>query len=236
MNTKKKKHEEHENVERWMVSYADFVTLLFCFFTAMYAISNVDTDKLGKFVKSMRFAFNATEVSGKTFAVIEDVPLVLPADPEVESAVREKLEGLAQRSQGGIEIKRDRRGITISVLDKLFFESGSADLRTDSQDVLDAIAKTLNTFPNIIRIEGHTDNIPIRNNAFSSNWELSSSRAIQVAKYFIDAHSVKPGRIAALGYAEYKPVAPNDTPQGRGKNRRVDIVILNEEEGGREPQ
>jgi chemotaxis protein MotB len=233
---RRKKEEEHENVERWMVSYADFVTLLFCFFTAMYAISNVDTDKLGKFVRSMRDAFNASPSNGKVFSVIEDVPIILPVDSEVESTVKEAMDSLASELKGGIEVKRDKRGVVISVKDKFLFESGSAQLREDARSVVDAAATSLKPFPNMIRIEGHTDNIQINTREFRSNWELSSTRAINVAKYFIKAHGIHPERISAIGYAEYKPLASNNTPEGRGKNRRVDIVILNAEEGNKEPK
>lgn len=227
---KKKKSEQQENVDRWMVSYADFVTLLFCFFTAMYAISNVDTDKLGKFVRSMKHAFNAPESGGKVFSVIEEVPLVLPFDADTENIVRESMSAIMSGPKGGIEIQRDRRGVVISVSDRLFFESGSAKLRPEAKEVLEAIASVLDKIPNMIRIEGHTDNIPISSSEFPSNWELSAIRAIQTARYFITQHSISPGRVSTMGYAEQKPVASNNTPEGRAKNRRVEIIILSEQE------
>ncbi|RJR21620.1 MAG: hypothetical protein C4581_01900 [Nitrospiraceae bacterium] len=236
MRKRRHKDEEHENVERWMVSYADFVTLLFCFFTAMYAISNVDTSKLGKFVDSMKSAFNNEGVQSSSISVIEGVKVFIPADVEVESNVRGMLGTLLADSKGGIEVNRDERGVVITVADKFFFESGSAGLRDNSRDVLDKIASALLNYPNIIRIEGHTDNVPIHNQTFPSNWELSSSRAINVVKYFIDNHKIKPERITAIGYAENRPVASNDTPDGRAKNRRVDIVLLSESESKKEPR
>ncbi|MBI5741863.1 MAG: OmpA family protein [Nitrospirae bacterium] len=237
MNEKRKKNaEEPENVDRWMVSYADFVTLLFCFFTAMYAISNVDAGKLGKFVKSMREAFEASETGGRAFSVIEDVRILAPMDTEVESVVRNELESIASGSKGGIEIRRDGRGVVISVMDKFLFETGKAQLIEDARPLVDGIASAVRHFPNMVRIEGHTDNMPISSSEFPSNWELSSQRAINVAKYFIDRHNINPGRISTTGYAEFRPVAPNDSADGRTKNRRVDIVILNEREQEREPK
>ncbi|MBI4847520.1 MAG: OmpA family protein [Nitrospirae bacterium] len=233
---KKRREEEHENVERWMVSYADFVTLLFCFFTAMYAISNVDTNKLGKFVKSMRSAFHTAGPNGSAIAVIEGIQPIVPGDAEVESDVKDVLGMLISESKGGIDVRRDKRGVVISVMDKFIFESGFAKLREEARPVVDAVAKTLKTYPNMVRIEGHTDNIPISSGEFRSNWELSSTRAINVAKYFLNAHGIQPERISAIGYAEYRPVASNSTPDGRAKNRRVDIVILSEDEGKKEPQ
>lgn len=236
MRKRRHKDEEHENVERWMVSYADFVTLLFCFFTAMYAISNVDTSKLGKFVDSMKSAFNNEGAQSSSISVIEGVKVFIPADVEVESNVRGMLGTLVADSKGGIEVNRDERGVVITVADKFFFESGSAGLRENSREVLDKIASALLNHPNMIRIEGHTDNVPIHSRAFPSNWELSSSRAINVVKYFIENHKIKPDRISAIGYAENRPVASNDTPDGRAKNRRVDIVLLSESESKKEPR
>lgn len=236
MRKRRHKDEEHENVERWMVSYADFVTLLFCFFTAMYAISNVDTSKLGKFVDSMKSAFNNEGAQSTSISVIEGVKVFIPADVEVESNVRGMLGTLVADSKGGIEVNRDERGVVITVADKFFFESGSAGLRENSREVLDKIASALLNHPNMIRIEGHTDNVPIHSKAFPSNWELSSSRAINVVKYFIENHKIKPDRISAIGYAENRPVASNDAPDGRAKNRRVDIVLLSESESKKEPR
>jgi len=236
MRKRRPREEERENVERWMVSYADFVTLLFCFFTAMYAISNVDTNKLGKFVDSMRSAFNVEGKRGNAISVIEGVQIFIPADVEVESNVREILGTLVTDSKGAIDVKRDARGVVITIADKYFFESGSADLKENSRKALDKIASTLIKHPNMIRVEGHTDNIPIRNDNFPSNWELSASRAINVVKYFIDTHNIKPDRISAIGYAENRPAASNDAPDGRAKNRRVDIVLLSESESKKEPR
>jgi len=236
MRSRRKADEEHENVERWMVSYADFVTLLFCFFTAMYAISNVDNNKLGKFVRSMREAFNASPSNTKAFSVIEDIPLIPPLDLATEARVKDEMASLISGSKGGIEIKRDGRGVIISMMDKFLFESGSAQLKESSRAVVDAAASALKKFPNMIRIEGHTDNVQISNREFRSNWQLSSIRAINVAEYFINVKGISPERISATGYAEYKPIAPNDTPEGRAKNRRVDIVILSEKEGQKEPR
>jgi chemotaxis protein MotB len=236
MKKRRKKEEEQDNVERWMVSYADFITLLFCFFTAMFAISNVDTNKLGKFVESMRIAFDVSGARGNAFSVIEGVQIFIPADVEIESSFREVLGILIEESKGSIEVKRDRRGVIISVADKYFFQTGNADLKKESKDVMDKIGNFVAQHSNMIRIEGHTDNVPINNKKFPSNWELSSARAINVAKYFLKTHNINPGRISTVGYAEFKPVASNDTPDGRAKNRRVDIVILSEEERLKEPQ
>jgi chemotaxis protein MotB len=232
---KESKEESHDNVERWMVSYADFVTLLFCFFTAMFAISNVDTNKLGKFVDSMRTAFNVTGAGANAFTIIEGVHVVMPSNVEIESDVRNMLSALLKESEGAIDVKSDSRGVVISVADKLFFETGSADIKDESKEVFDRLATALKKFPQMMRIEGHTDNVPIKNASYPSNWELSASRAINVAKYLIDAHGISPERLSTTGYAEFRPITSNDSPDGRAKNRRVDIVIMSESEINKEP-
>ncbi len=228
-NKKKKREDEdiRENVERWMVSYADFVTLLFCFFTAMYAISNVDTEKLGKFVDSMRNAFNVSGHTEGSFSIIEGIQIIPPINEEIENDIKKSLGSLIERSKGDINIRHDSRGVIISVSDRMFFDSGSAKIKDQAIEVLNDIGGYLSRIPNKIMIEGHTDNIPIHTERYPSNWELSAARAINVAKYLIKRYNIDPSRISATGYAEYRPIAPNDTPQGRAKNRRVDIVILN---------
>lgn len=236
MKRKAGKEKLDDNLDRWMVSYADFVTLLFCFFTAMFAISNVDSNKLGKFVDSMRLAFNDSGSRGNGISVIEGVQVFVPADVEVESSFRETLASIIHQVKGDIQIKRDSRGVTITIADKLFFESGAAEMKGSAKDILDAVASPLERLPNMIRIEGHTDNVPINNSEFPSNWELSSARAIHVAKYFMNTHKIDPGRISTTGYAAFRPVASNDSPEGRAKNRRVDIVVLNEVESNKDPR
>lgn len=230
-----KKKESHDNVERWMVSYADFLTLLFCFFTAMFAISNVDTHKLGKFVDSMRQAFHSAGVPANGISVIDGVHVFVPSDAEIESQIKEMLDSLIRDLNGVVSVYRDKRGVTISVEDKIFFKTGFATLKEDARKVLDKVAAVLQQFPNKIRIEGHTDNIPVQSGRFPSNWELSATRAISVAKYFVDNHDINPWRISTIGYAEFRPVASNDRPEGRAKNRRVDIVLLNKLESNKEP-
>ena len=228
-NKRKKREDEdiRENVERWMVSYADFVTLLFCFFTAMYAISNVDTEKLGKFVDSMRSAFNVPDYKADSFSIIEGIRIVPPVNEEIENDIRKSLGSLIKKSGESINIRHDRRGVIISIKDRMFFKTGSAEIKDEAMEALNDIGGYLSRIPNKILIEGHTDNIPIHTKKYPSNWELSAARAINVAKYLIKRYNIDPSRVSATGYAEYRPIAPNDTPEGRAKNRRVDIVILN---------
>jgi len=236
MRKPRERVESSENVERWMVSYADFVTLLFCFFTAMYAISNVDTNKLDQFASSMKTAFNeGGSMEEKKFTVINDVQIILPTSIETESNIREMLDTIIKESDGSIDVKRDKRGVVIAVADNMFYKSGTANLKEDSINFLDQLVQPILEYPNPVRIEGHTDNIPINTKEFPSNWELSASRAINVAKYFVENHNIDPGRITSIGYAEHKPLTSNDSPDGRAKNRRVEIVLLSESERKKEP-
>lgn len=134
-----------------------------------------------------------------------------------------------------IRMKVDQRGLTISLAEAAFFESGSAAIRANSYAILDKIGQHLLRMPNHIRIEGHTDNRPMKSGRFQSNWELSTARATYIVSYLIDKLHYPPDRLSAAGYAEFRPVATNDTPEGRALNRRVDVVVLNERAMRQEP-
>jgi chemotaxis protein MotB len=143
----------------------------------------------------------------------------------VEETIAEQLK--KENASEKVSMFQDRRGLVISLAETGFFDSGRAEIRESSLRVLDIIVETLKANANHIRIEGHTDNIPIHNARFNSNWELSTARATYVIYYMIGRHGMQPGTLSASGYSEYHPIASNDTPQGRAKNRRVDIIILN---------
>lgn len=263
MARRKKKHEEeHENLERWLVSYADFITLLFAFFVTMYAISRVDEQKLGSAVESLQRAlgslipiqitqrdagaFTPTSAPiGKGF--INDLDLRL-ADKErkafeklvteIQREIEENLTGIEQRKRppfNQIKYILERRGLVIRVPDSLFFNSGEASIRPEFIPVLNALGKSLERIPNLIRIEGHTDSVPIQTAKFPSNWELSTARATSVVRYFLANFNFHPKKLSATGFAEFRPIAPNSTPEGRALNRRVDVVILSSAEENFEP-
>jgi len=264
---RKKKPEEHENHERWMVSYADFVTLLFAFFTCLYAISTVDAAKMGQMVASMKVSFGGQifdggsstltlDDSGAGGASLTSAVLINPEtraneDPDgfamtksrqAQSASKLILNGevamgrfkrtleamLSEEiSKNMVRVHLERRGIVISLGESGMFDSGSDAIRSEGIAMLDAIATSLMTIGNHIRIEGHADNVPIRTARFPSNWELSSARAHTVIYRLITNYGLSPENLAASGYGEWRPVATNDTPEGRARNRRVDIVVLN---------
>lgn len=250
---RKKKHEEHVNHERWLVSYADFITLLFAFFVVMFAASNADEQKAGQVAQAVQVAFSELAIftpGGKVFSladgngVSDSVGIVgntsgafsgthlVATNSGPLDSIQETEQQLAaalgeQIEDGAVRLNIDERGLTISLAEAGFFDSGSAEISEAGLPILDDIVARVMELPYDIRIEGHTDNVPIRTARFPSNWELSTTRATNVLQYMIAAGEVPPSRLSVGGYGEIRPVASNDTPEGRSLNRRVDIVVLN---------
>ncbi|MGH9741965.1 MAG: flagellar motor protein MotB [Candidatus Acidiferrum sp.] len=257
---RRRKKEEHVSHERWLVSYADFITLLFAFFVVLYASSQVDKRKIGKLALSIQVAFQQLGVfetsntkiplSDSEAVPFSQVQVVENSDKttDLEHFVQ-PMKGILSPSQLNtpmkdlqselekalapeilkhvVDVKVSREGLIVSLREIGFYESGSANLRPSSKQAVDRLAAILHAHEESLRIEGHTDNIPIHNSRFDSNWELSTARAADLIKLFITHYHFDPFRLSAAGYAEYRPVASNDTPEGRARNRRVDIVILN---------
>jgi chemotaxis protein MotB len=217
-----------------MVSYADFVTLLFAFFTTLYAISKVDSAKLSFMVQSVHEAFeppsgNGLLAGGKS--VLDGHPPTAPkTQPDAQDiAVAAQLEKrLASDLAGGrVALQIDGRGVVISMLETGAFPVGSAELTPVAREVLSRIATTVHDVNSAIRVEGHTDDVPIHTARFASNWELSTARATSVVQYLIDAAHMPAWKLSASGYGEFHPGVVNDSPANRARNRRVDVVILN---------
>lgn len=246
----KKKHPEHVNHERWLVSYADFITLLFAFFVVLFASGQSDKRKQIMLAHSMQSAFDhngifdphsptppiADDADAIPHAVPSPVSLPVPSvtNPEINGLskptadrIREVVKNqLAQRKlpEGVITVRPSTDGLVISLREAGFFASGSAEIQPDALTLLRAIAAALPQ--QAMRVEGHTDNIPIHTAQFATNWELSTARAATITRLLITQQAVEPQMISAAGYAEFRPVANNDTEQGRLQNRRVDIVLL----------
>ena len=220
----------HVSHERWLVSYADFITLLFAFFTTMYAISTVDAQKMSKMVASMQLALKGD--TGPAMPVPLTVGLPQPVmPPRLDSLVdlRQQLAARLQHQirQGNVEIGVDSRGLVVSIREAGSFASGSAELSDGARALLTDIAAPLLELSQPIRIEGHTDDTPIRTSRFRSNWELSTARATQVISYLQNELGLPAARLSAAGYGEFHPRVPNASPAARAENRRVDLVILN---------
>lgn len=246
---------------RWLITYADLITLLLAFFVVMFSISQTDLKKYQALAGSLQAAFNI-EMGGRSGSGV--IPLYpsggstsgagnQEVDKKLDEITKEKLarEKLAEQQQqmredtefkkvaeridkyareegirNYITMEIDERGLLISIQDTVFFESGKAELTPKSKEILDKVAKIIFPLPNHIRIEGHTDNVPINTPKYPSNWQLSTDRATTVLVYLIEKHGFPPTRLSAAGYGEYRPRVPNDSEANRALNRRVDIVIL----------
>lgn len=237
---RKKKPEAHVNHERWLVSYADFITLLFAFFTALYAISTVDLRKLKAMSRSVRVAFEqgtGTAGGGVAMPTGGDSPdkdggagteaLDLAGDPGLRKLAAQFERLITEEElKNRVKLRIEPRGLVLSLSDTAFFDSGSEGLRRDAIPVFRRIGEELRGKDNRIRIEGHTDDRPIRGSRFKSNWELSGARAATIVLLLARDFAVPADRLSIAGYAEFHPVAPNGTVAGRRANRRVDIVLL----------
>ena len=234
---RKKKHEEHENHERWLVSYADFITLLFAFFVVMYSVSSVNEGKYRVLSESMLAAFTNHKPLGQMSVVELPLEQTRPAmekqiqqrpdDFQVYIKVANALDSL-DSTNSDVSVQNTARGISIKIKDEVAFDSGSVQMKREVLEILDLIAALVRDLPNMISVEGHTDTIPIRSAQFPSNWELSGARAAALVRYFVNRHQLDPGRFSATGYGGERPLETNTTPEGRSANRRVEIVILRE--------
>ncbi|TFV93897.1 flagellar motor protein MotD [Oxalobacteraceae bacterium OM1] len=231
--------EDSENHERWLVSYADFITLLFAFFVVMYALSSVNEGKYRVLSNSLLNAF-----TGSTKPLIKEevpgpgaLPRPLGSRPRTSSELKretERLTGVARDihkvlaplvEQGKVRVTQTPRGVTVEINASVLFATGEAKLSGDSSEALRAVAAVLKDDDHAIRVEGHTDSVPIRTAVFPSNWELSSVRASSVVRLMIDS-GIDERRLTAVGYAATQPVGPNETAEGRMRNRRVVVMIL----------
>jgi chemotaxis protein MotB len=218
----------HASRDRWLIPYADFVTLLFAFFTALYAVTAVDASRLSAMADGLRAA-----VGTPTSRPLppETPPQAPPAEPErhdlpdAKAAIAQALSDVLASNQ--LELIEDRRGLVLAIPESNAFDAGRAELSTGAESLMTRIANVLAGLPNTIRVEGHTDDTPIHTPQFNSNWELSTARATRVVAFFVTQGGIAPQRLSAAGYSEYHPRATNESAEGRARNRRVDLVILN---------
>ncbi len=233
---KKKKPEEHENLERWLITYADLITLLLAFFILMYTMSKQDSKKYQEVAAHLKAIFTGSNAVLATGNVAGKVPIELSFKGGAENvaALKEQLERELREigdknpadSAQNISLISDERGLVVRAMEKAFFDTGKADLTSRARSALDSIAPVLANMPNHVRVEGHTDNVPINTSEFRSNWELSVRRATEVVRYLVERHRFPPDRISASGFAEYRPIAPNEMAEDRAKNRRIEIIIV----------
>ena len=208
--------------DRYLITYADLITLLLGLFIILYAISNIDSHKYQKVVTA------AGDIFGSKSKLIETHINIVKTAVPLKEDLNTQLTNLINKYHynNSISLEQNSRGITIHILDDILFGSGSANLAKNSLVVLNHLAELLKELPNDIRIEGHTDNVPINTTAFPSNWHLSVARALNTAYYLIKNEGLNADKVSIVGYSEYKPIASNLTAEGRATNRRVDIIII----------
>jgi chemotaxis protein MotB len=238
----------HTGHTRWMIPYADLLTLLLGFFVVLFAASRVETPSHA--VTSMDSKTEQQEVVTDPAKPLSAAPkpqnqdaakVQNPLETPEEVALSEKLEHDMQSAKAlpGVEILRQERGLVISLKDSILFEPGSAELSPQARKTLDRLAAQLSTAmggeTRPIRVEGHTDNTPITTAQYPSNWELSTARATNIVRYLIASHYFSSEQLSAAGYGEFKPVENNSSIEGKQKNRRVDIVVLSADAARREP-
>lgn len=240
---RKKRHEEHESHERWLVSYADFITLLFAFFVVLYATSNVNIEKQKDFEDSIKLELKfAGQGSGSDGNSLDQVmaELIMPignfprsGGPKevadyVERSLDKSMEG-DQKKKAIQDIYHDGVGVRIALAASTFFNPGSAKLKFSSLKSLDKVAEVLKSHERRIIVEGHTDNIPISDKQFASNWELAGNRASAVVRYLVKYHDLNPKRFISISYGDQKPIVPNDTSEHKAMNRRIELFIITDD-------
>jgi len=219
-----------EDKDRYLITYADLITLLLGLFIILYAISKIDLQKYQQMMNVMGNVFgskvetvsqpngkNGTNFNGGT----ENSPM-----PELKSKLRSLID--TYNYGDSFSLQENDRGLTVRIQDNIIFPSGSAELNENFKKVLIRLGRILKNIPNDIRIEGHTDNVPIKTALYPSNWHLSVARALNTAYFLIKESGMNQDKVSIVGYSEYRPIASNETPEGREKNRRVDIVIIKE--------
>ena len=214
---------------RWLLTYADMITLMLALFVILFAMSTISRVKVQQFAKQVSGGFDNTwsinqppnggANGSQSFESSSSIPSI---QKELEKFVRQN--HLEQQ----VQVHMDRRGLVITLLsDKSYYDSGSAEMRPETLKILDGVTKFLKRNDNLIRIEGFTDNVPIHTASYPTNWELSTARAVNVTRYLVERDGIDPGRVSAAGYGEFKPRNKNLTEEDRQQNRRVDIVLLN---------
>ncbi|WP_147566772.1 OmpA/MotB family protein [Clostridium tyrobutyricum] len=239
---KRKKGKEPDGM-RWMLTYSDLITLLMIFFIVMYSMSQVDQNKYKQLSQSLKVAMGG----GKTIIGTENAPSVKDNVNQIDIPERDDGQTTSQTEQQkfqnlkkevdqylskngmskSVSTSVDQRGLVVSINDTLFFDTGKADIKPNIKNKLIGIGKIVNQLGSAIRIEGHTDNVPISNGIYKSNWQLSSVRAANVTQFLQDKVGISPEKLTSVGYGQYRAITDNSTDVNKAKNRRVDIIIEN---------
>lgn len=238
MADRKRQKKVEEGSPAWMTTYSDLMTLLLVFFVLLFSFSVLNQQKFQLFLASYQ-GMGILDGGVSSIVETEAAPQTYPENfetPEAAAALartRELMETymtvknfLTDSGLNSIvEVRYEERGIALDIKERILFDSGKADLKPEARRLLDKLAELFSRIPNEVHVEGHTDNRPIHTIEFPSNWELSTARAARVARYFIEEHRLKPERFVVVGYGEYRPLYPNDTPEHMAENRRVVLLI-----------
>lgn len=233
---------EGTNSARWLTTFNDLVTLLMVFFVLLFTMSSIDARKMQDFQYALQSGLGILEagkmvdISVKTTQPVEDMSHIKTQPEGTKVSSRERLTGLLSdklmkslEADFGIQVTTTDQGLRLSFEDQILFDFGKADINPSGYPILDQIGKAIKKVPQPVRVEGHTDNIPIQTTRFPSNWELSVARAVNVVKYFAEVGGIDPHRLSAVGYGESRPVVANDSASNRARNRRVEILLITED-------
>ncbi|MBE3582933.1 MAG: OmpA family protein [Limnochordaceae bacterium] len=221
----------------WLTTYADLISLMLTLFVALFAFANIDQQRFMNVISSVQGALGVPPGQRLGSGGIAMSPWLMKAQQErqqLQQVMAQLQAVLPPPGQSGISVVQEERGIVVRFSDQALFDVGQADLRPEAQEVLKQVVPILRRIDNPIRAEGHTDNLPIRTSRFPTNWELSTARASMVVR-FLAEQGIDEHRLSAAGYGELRPIASNATPEGRARNRRVDLVILSQSESHNEP-
>jgi len=233
--SRKQKHAPHEEEggEAWLLPYSDLMTLLLAVFIVLFAVSQIDQAKSEQMAaefseQMMNQSYNAAIVSKMNDPKKEGAASGVSEQDQMEDLKAQLDEMLkSENLTASVTTNIDNRGLVVSLSNAIFFDPGSAEIKKENIKALLEIADMVSIMDNYIRIEGHTDNIPMNSALYRSNWDLSAARAANVVRLLTEESKISPDRLIAVGYGEYRPIADNSTEEGRAKNRRIDIIVLN---------
>ncbi|MGM0471499.1 MAG: OmpA/MotB family protein [Bacillota bacterium] len=235
----RRKRDDDSGDANWLTTYGDMMTLLLAFFVLLYSFSSIQEEKFKAAMKSLQGNLGVLE-GGKTIDSSDLVTAGVDSNQMGMRRLKEISQTLARyleknNLEDDVKLDLTERGLVIRFAGKVLFDLGRAEIKPDAYNVLDEVANIISKVPNRVMVEGHTDNLPISNQSFPSNWELSTTRATNVVRYFIEKNGLTPAKLSAAGYSKYKPLKPNNNPENRAENRRVDIILLNNEFDNAQP-
>ncbi|WFA07890.1 flagellar motor protein MotB [Tissierella sp. Yu-01] len=231
----------------WLTTYSDLMSLLLTFFILLFSMSSVDTEKFANVTSSLQEAFIGIQGADSIIDgyegsevvpiqegnIIDDGTIGIQISPEIIQMFEKVGEFITENDLNAeVDVRYDDEGVFVDIKDAILFDTGSAQLKDSGINVLNMLEGLINDFENDIVVEGHTDNVPINVRQYPTNWELSTARAVSVVRYLSEVEDIDPGRLSARGYGEHSPIAPNDTPQNRALNRRVNLFIVFDNKGG----